>query len=118
MNMGPMLVILTFFLLLYLIYPLFYFIKKDSRCGSRVEAKLRPILFWNHIITFIYEGYFDMLIAGSINVLLLENGNFSMEWRTGSEICSNVLSFVILAICGALFFFVTFHLWPKFSQLR
>ena len=71
MNMGTMLLILTFYLLMYFLYPIFAFIKNDSRCGARMEAKLRPILFWNHSITFIYEGYLDMLIAGSINVLLL-----------------------------------------------
>ena len=118
MNMGTMLVILAFYLFLYLLYPFFKFIKKDSRCGAKVEAKLRHMLFWNHMITFITEGYLDILIAGSINVLLLENGEFSIEWRTASEIISNVLSFILLAFCGISLLFVSCYLWPKFSQLR
>lgn len=40
MNMGTMLIIFCVYLVLYLVYPCFYFIRNDSKCGGNAQRKL------------------------------------------------------------------------------
>ena len=45
MNMGTMLMIFTFYLLLYFIYPFVNFLKRDCKCAGKVHKKIEPMLF-------------------------------------------------------------------------
>ena len=52
MNLGTMLIIFCFYLLLFIVYPCFNVIKNDSKCGRKYEKKIRSMIFWNHTIIF------------------------------------------------------------------
>ena len=68
MNMGTMLIILSFYVLLFIVYPCFNFIKNDSKCGRKYEGKIRSMIFWNHMILFFQEGFLDLLLVAVINL--------------------------------------------------
>ena len=53
MNMGTMLLVFFWYLLMFMIYPVADFLKNDANWARRVYNKLRPILIWNGSILFI-----------------------------------------------------------------
>ena len=116
MNMGTMLLIFTFYSVLYAIYPCVKFIKNEAKCAKKLEKKIRNMIFWNHTIIFFYEGYLDILISSSINLYFLNEGIFT--WDTPSLFITNLLSIFLIMSCGFLFIFVVFYLWPRFDQLK
>ena len=116
MNMGTMLLILTFYLLLFALYPCFNFVKNDLRCARKFHAKVAPMLFWNHSIVFLQEGFLDIMIASAINLRFFGEGTFS--WSEWSLVISNTLCLILTASCATLFFFTIFYLWPRFKLLK
>ena len=40
MNLGTMFVILSGYLILYLLYPIFRFLRNDTKCGAKMHRKL------------------------------------------------------------------------------
>lgn len=73
------------------------------------------MLFWSHPILFIQEGYLDILIVATINLIFIKDG---LDWNSPSLLITNILSFFMLLCCTFLFFFVLLYLWPRFDQLR
>lgn len=74
------------------------------------------MIFWNHPIIFIQEGFLDFMIVGLINWVYLQEG--SSSWDSSSLIFTNILTIFLLGICSVLFCFVTCYLWPKFGKLK
>ena len=116
MNMGTMLIIFTFYAILYALYPCFKFIKDEAKCAKKLEKSTRSMLFWNHTIIFLYEGYLDILLSGAVNLYFLREGTFT--WDSWSLFITNVLSFFLVACCAFLLFFVLFYIWPRFDKLK
>ena len=116
MNMGTMLIILTFYLILYTIYPCVRFLKDEISCCKKMEKVTSNMLFWNHAILFLQEGFLDILIAAAINITYFGYGSF--EFDDWSLVLSNFLCIFLSLCCTILFFFVTFYLWPRFNLLN
>ena len=115
MNMGTMLIIFTFYLVILLIYPFVKFLRHDAKCAAKLLPKLHSMLFWNHTILFIQEGFLDILLAVSVNLYFLNEG--TLEWNTFSLVFTNLLSIFMAACCGILFIFIIVYLWPRFDKL-
>lgn len=113
--MGTMLIILTVYVALYLAFPIFKFIKNDSKCGKRQYKKLRPVLFWTHAILFVQEGFMDILIASAVNLFYINEGE--LKWETWSLAFTNTLSIFMVACCGILVIFILGYLLPRFDNL-
>ena len=113
MNMGTMLLIFTFYAMLYAIYPCVKLIRNRAKCAKRLEKKISKMIFWNHTIVFLYEGYFDILISSSINLSFLKDGVFT--WDRPSLFITNFLSIFLIISCGLLFIFLVLYLWPRFD---
>ena len=116
MNMGTMLLIFTFYIILYLIYPCANFLKNDLKCAEKIHTKIHPMLFWNHTILFLQEGFLDILIAASINLKYFGGG--SHAWQTWSLFITNCLSIFMVVCCILLFLFTVIYLWPRFNKLK
>ena len=116
MNMGTMLMILTFYLILYTIYPCAKFLRKELKCAKKLHKSIKPMLFWNHSIIFIQEGFLDILIASAINMQFFSNG--SSAWSGASLVVTNLLCIFLTGCCSVLFFFTVGYLWPRFAQLK
>ena len=116
MNMGTMLLIFMFYIILYFIYPCVRFFRHDIKCCKKTAKKLKPMLFWNHSILFLLEGYLDILIAAFINLVFLRNGEF--DWSSWSVVVTNFLCIFLLLCCAFLFIFTTVYLWPRFGKLN
>ena len=113
MNMGTMFLVLCFYGCLLIILPCCVFVKNDAKCAARNEPKIRRMLFFTHIILFLQEGYLDILLAGTINIFFIRNGD--LEWNSASLFLTNLLSIVMVVSCGVLFLFMTCYLWPRFD---
>ena len=113
MNLGTMFLILSGYLVLYLLYPIFNFLKNDSQCSAKMQRKLQAILFWNHAIIFLQEGYLDIVIGTSINLAILQEGQ--LQWSTWTVVFTNLLTIFLLVCCIALFLVTVGYLWPNFS---
>ena len=74
------------------------------------------MLFFNHIIIFMQEGYLDFLLSGSVSLVFIFNGELS--WDSLSLVVSNLLSFAMIISCVTLFALINFHLWPNFDLLK
>ena len=116
MNLGTMFVILCGYLVLYLLYPIFNFLRNDSQCGAKWQKKLHPMLFWNHAIIFLQEGFLDIIIGTSINLAILQEGD--LQWSSWTVIFTNVLAIFLLICCVVLFLVTVGYLWPNFSKLK
>ena len=116
MNMGTMLVILAFYVALYMLYPCLVFLKNDAKCAAKLRPKIHKMIFWNHSILFIQEGFLDILIAGAVNLFFLHQG--TLEWNSYSLIFTNLLAIFLVSCCGLLFILIVGYLLPNFDQLK
>jgi len=116
MNMGTMLIVLSFYGFLFIIYPCCRYVKKDAKCARKYEPQIRKMLFWTHIILFLQEGYLDLLLAGAINIFFIRSG--LLTWETTSLVVTNALSIIMVAGCGILLLFTACYLWPNFTKLK
>lgn len=80
-----------------------------------MTKKIHKMLFWTYLILFLQEGYFDILIASTINLIFVRD---ILEWNNPSLLITNLLSVFMLASCVNLFFFVMLYLWPWFDELK
>mmetsp|Transcript_27747 Transcript_27747/g.34486 ORF Transcript_27747/g.34486 Transcript_27747/m.34486 type:complete len:122 (+) Transcript_27747:1115-1480(+) len=115
MNMGTMLIIFVFYLALFVVYPCCRALRHDAKCAKRNTKKIGGMLFWSHPIVFLQEGYLDILITATINIIFVRDG---LEWNTTSLVITNALSLFMLASCAFLFLFSAFYLWPRFDSLK
>ena len=53
MNLGTMFVVFTFYLALYMLYPILYVLGKWFKRPLRWRKKLDEMLYWNHLIVFL-----------------------------------------------------------------
>ena len=116
MNMGTMLLVFCFYCTLFILYPCCRALRNDAKCARKNTHSMHKMLFWSHPILFLQEGYLDILIAASINMIFLKEGE--LGWSEVSLIFTNVLSILMIAACSFLFFFVAIYLWPRFEKLK
>ena len=69
MNLGTMLIIFLFYVTLFIIYPFCRALRNDAKCANKNTKKLRKMLFWSHPILFLQEGYLDIVMTASINLI-------------------------------------------------
>ena len=74
------------------------------------------MLFWNHTILFVQEGFLDILLAGTVNLYFINEG--TLKWDSGSLVVTNLLSMFLVASCGLLFLVMVVYLWPRFDKLK
>lgn len=74
MNMGTMFILFSIYLLMFIVYPCVRFLRNDAKCARKILKRMRHMLFYNHIILFLQEGYLDILLAGTVNLSFLRSG--------------------------------------------
>ena len=118
MNMGTMLIVLFYYLALYLVVlPCARLSAKfGSRRGKRTEKKLRKVLFWDHAIVFLQEGFMEICISALINFLFIADNQGA--WASGDLLVSNFLTIFLTVAIIVLIALIAFYLWPRFSRLR
>ena len=53
MNMGTMLLIFLYYMVLYIFYAIFTILRHVSKRAKKWRKKLKAMLFWNHAIVFL-----------------------------------------------------------------
>ena len=53
MNMGTLLIIFLFYILLYMLYPVTLLLGHFSICCSKRAKSIEKMIFWNHAIIFL-----------------------------------------------------------------
>ena len=71
MNMGTMLIIFLGYTVLYFVYFLCKLLSPVSKKAKKISKKLNKMLFWNHAIVFLQEGFLEILIAAVINFVYM-----------------------------------------------
>ena len=112
MNIGSMLILLTWLMLLYAIYPVIKYLAPASRQIESVRRKLSQNIFWNGIILFVQEAYLDLAICGLINCLY-----FSESWDRWAVFFSNLVAVLLLLAVATLPIFLIAYIYPRYDQL-
>jgi len=113
MNMGTLLLVFTFYVALFIVYPCCNKLGGVLQCARNNATKIRAMLFWSHPIVFIQESYLDILLAGSVNLYFIQGGE--LKWDNWSLVFTNLLTVTLVSGCGILFLFVLLYLWPRFD---
>jgi len=115
MNMGTMLLVFICYILLYAIYPCTRLVGRHSPRAARLEQSLKKMLFWNHVIVFLQEGFLEILISGVINCIYMTSAED--PWGNWNLVFTNSVTIFLIAIC-ALLIALSFYLWPKHDELK
>ena len=116
MNMGTMLIIFLYYALLYVIYPVMWFFARFSKRVRKLSSKLEDMLFWNHGIVFIQEGFLEIMIAAYINFDYMSKQDD--PWSNSNIIFNNAVTIFLTAATFVLFLTIAFYLWPKIGQIK
>ena len=118
MNMGTMLVVFFYYLALYLIVlPCSRLAARfGSKRGTKTEKKLKKVLFWDHAIIFLQEGFMEICISALLNFLFIADNQDA--WSSGDLVVSNLLAIFLTISMITLILVIAFYLWPNFSRLR
>ena len=111
MNMGTMFLIFLYYVLLYSLYPFVESCGKQIKCAKKFGKGMRKMLFWNHAIVFLQEGFLEILIVTAINFIYLRDAEAS--WENWNLVLTNVVSIVLIVAIAILMLLTVFYLWPK-----
>ena len=78
---------------------------------------LGGILFWNHAIVFLQEGFIEILIGAFVNfdyISKQEGGT----WGNLSLVFNNVVTIFLTIAMGVLILFIAIYLWPRIGKLK
>ena len=74
------------------------------------------MLFWNHSIVFLQEGFLEVMISAGINY------NYMMKqenaWANSNIVFNNLVLIFLTISSGVLILFIAFHLWPRIRLLK
>ena len=116
MNMGTLLIIFLYYVVLYSIYPCVRLGKNHLKWCNKLEKKLNGMLFWNHAIVFIQEGFIEILIGALINFKYMVSADD--PWGNWNLVFNNIITIVLTAASAVLCLFLVFFLYPRFGKLR
>ena len=74
------------------------------------------MLFWNHGIVFLQEGFLEVMISAGVNY------NYMMKqedaWANSNIVFNNIVTIFLTIATGLLIMFIAFYLWPRISDLK
>lgn len=103
---------LNVLLFLFLYLPILATNKKTGRCAS-LRTKLEGYFFWNGILRFYIETFFDLVLAAALNV-------YTADWDSGnsSEKFSNYMSAIVLILSAVIFLICLIYFSYNFDAFK
>ena len=118
MNLGTMQLIFMFYLALYMIYPITCMLSKCSPRAQRLRSTLNEMLFWNHAIVFLQEGFIEISLSVVISLSYIRRANPLYDhWGSSDLVFNNFTGITLVIASSILFCFLLFYLWPRHKRL-
>ena len=113
MNLGTLLFVVLWDVLLYFIYLILVLFRVRSRFSRALKINIQRSVLWNSLIVFIQETYIDLLFGVALNFT-----NFLDKWSSSDEIFTNILTIIFAVLLLVAPLFLVFFIWPRFKNLR
>ena len=76
------------------------------------------MLFWNHLIVFLQEGFLEIALSIVICFSYIKSADGRYDpWANSDMVYNNLCAIVLVITSSILFLFLVFYLWPRSKRL-